>query len=138
MSIAEVKWIDLPSVDDERGTLTAIEAGAQVPFEIRRVFYLHGVRAERGGHALRSTRHLLVPVAGRFCIELTDGNSTAKYSMNDPRRGLYVPPLTWIRLAEFSSDAVCLVLAETHFADVEYVRDWDAFLTLSGNTRVRS
>lgn len=131
MSIAEVKWVDLPNVEDDRGTLTSLESGPQVPFDIRRVFFLHRVRGKRGGHALGSTRLLLVPVAGQFCVELADGRTSANYAMNDPHRALYVPPLTWIRLAEFSTDAVCLVLADTAFAEVEYIRDWDAFLALS-------
>jgi len=138
MSIAEVKWIELTNVEDERGTLTSMETGAPphgVPFEIRRVFYLHAVRGERGGHAHRSTRQLLVPAAGRFCVELADGRTSAKYAMNDPRRGLFVPALTWIRLSNFSEDAVCLVLADTPFADVEYIRDWETFTALSRNER---
>ena len=115
--------------------LTSIEAGCQVPFEIRRVFYLHSVRGVRGGHAHRSTRQLLVSVAGRFCVELADGTTSTRYAMNGPYRGLFVPPVTWIRLARFSSDAVCLVLADTHFADVDYIRDWDAFVALSRGER---
>jgi WxcM-like, C-terminal len=135
MSLADVKWIDLPTVADERGMLTSIEAGRQIPFDIRRVFYLHRVCGERGGHAHRSTRQLLLPVAGRFCVELADGTTSANYAMNDPHRGLFVPPLTWIRLAQFSSDAVCLVLADTHFDDVDYIRDWNAFVALSHGER---
>ena len=132
MSLTEVKWVELPNVDDERGSLTSIEAGPQVPFEIRRVFYLHNVRGERGGHAHRSTRQLLVPVAGRFCVELADGRTSAKYALNDPHRALLVPPLTWIRLSSFSPDAVCLVLADTRYGEVEYIRDWDEFVLLTG------
>jgi len=138
MSIAEVKWVELPSADDERGSLTSIEAGPQVPFEIRRVFYWHNVREEQGGHARQSTRQLLVPVAGRFCVELADGRTSAKYAMNDPHRGLYVPPLTWIRLSNFSPDAVCLVLSDALNGVVEYVDDWDAFLALSRGERAAS
>jgi hypothetical protein len=138
MSIAEVKWVELPNVTDERGSLTFIEAGPQVPFDIRRVFYLHNVRGERGGHAHRSTRQLLVPVAGRFCVELADGRTSAKYALNDPHRGLYVPALTWIRLSNFSPDAVCLVLADSLYGEVEYIRDWEAFVAMSRGDRAAS
>jgi len=138
MSIAEVKWVELPNVTDERGSLTFIEAGPQVPFDIRRVFYLHNVRGERGGHAHRSTRQLLIPVAGRFCVELADGRTSAKYALNDPHRGLYVPALTWIRLSNFSPDAVCLVLADSLYGEVEYIRDWEAFVAMSRGDRAAS
>ena len=138
MSIAEVKWVELPNVDDDRGSLTSIEAGRQVPFEIRRVFYVYNVRGERGGHAHRSTRQLLIPVAGRFCVELADGRTSAKYAMNDPHRGLYVPALTWIRLSSFTPDAVCLVLADSLYGEVEYIRDWEAFVAMSRGDRAAS
>lgn len=138
MSLADVKWIDLPHVRDERGVLTAIEAGRDVPFEIRRVFFLHSVSGARGGHAHRATRQLLVPVAGAFRVEVADGHGSATYDMTDPHRGLYVPALTWIRLDHFSRDAVCLVLSDTHFGDAEYIRDWQAFVDESRAPRVAS
>ncbi|HTJ24117.1 MAG TPA: FdtA/QdtA family cupin domain-containing protein [Gemmatimonadaceae bacterium] len=138
MSLADVKWIDLPHVRDERGELTAIESGLDVPFEIRRVFFLHSVSGVRGGHAHRAARQVVVPVAGRFRVEVADGHGSATFEMADPHRGLYVPALTWIRLDHFSGDAVCLVLSDTHFGDAEYIRDWDAFMDASGTPRVAS
>lgn len=128
MSLANVAWIELSHVRDERGVLAAIEACLDVPFEIRRVFFLHSVRGDRGGHAHRATRQLLVPVSGSFRVEVADGHASAVYEMTDPHRGLYVPALTWIHLADFSPDAVCLVLADTHFGDAEYIRDWGSFV----------
>lgn len=128
MSLDDVKWIDLPHVRDDRGVLTAIEAVRDVPFEIRRVFFLHSVRGARGGHAHRATRQLLVPVAGTFRIEIADGLGSRTFLMTDPQRGLYLPALTWIRLDDFSADAVCLVLSDTHFEDADYIRDWESFV----------
>jgi dTDP-4-dehydrorhamnose 3,5-epimerase-like enzyme len=138
MSLADARWIELPHVRDERGVLAAIESGLDVPFEIRRVFFLHSVRGVRGGHAHRTARQLVVPVAGTFRVEVADGRGSATYEMADPHRGLYVPALIWIRLDRFSPDAVCLVLSDTHFGDAEYIRDWDTFVNESRSPRVAS
>ena len=138
MSLSDVRWIELPHAHDERGVLAAIESGLDVPFEIRRVFFLHSVRGVRGGHAHRTTRQLVVPVAGTFRVEVADGHGSATYEMMDPHRGLYVPALTWIRLDRFSPNAVCLVLSDTHYGDAEYIRDWDAFIDESRSPRVAS
>ena len=98
MGLRDVRWIDLPSAVDERGTLTSIESGLDIPFEIRRVFFLRDVRGERGGHAHRATSQLLIPVSGMFTVHVSDGFDVAEYGMNDPRRGLYLPLMTWVRL----------------------------------------
>jgi len=108
-----------------------MEGGVDVPFEIRRVFFLHGVRAARGGHAHRSSRQLLVPVAGSFRGELSNARGSECYSLVDPHRGLYVPPMTWVHLDGFSDGAICLVLTDTPFDAADYMRDWDEFLEAS-------
>ena len=131
MTLCDVRWINLPHVPDERGVLTSIEAGLDVPFEIRRVFFMRDLRGERGGHAHRDTRQLLVPIAGTFTVEVSDGLESASHDMNDPHRGLYLPPMTWVRLSDFGPDSICLVLADTHYAGATYLRDWDAFVALS-------
>jgi dTDP-4-dehydrorhamnose 3,5-epimerase-like enzyme len=128
MDITEVRWIELPNVEDDRGVLTAIQAGRDVPFEFRRVFFLHGVKASRGGHAHRTSRQFLVPVAGRFRVSVADAGRSATYELCDPHRGLFVPPMIWVDLDQFSADAVCLVLTDTPFDEAEYLRDWNAFL----------
>src|SRR5262245_30599076 len=135
MSIAEIRWIELPNVQDHRGVLTAMEAGLDIPFEFRRVFFLHGVTTSRGGHAHRTSQQFLVPVAGRFRVTAADGDRSTIYKLTDPHRGLYVPPLTWLDLDDFSSDAVCLVLTDTRFDQAEYVRDWDTFVDLAQSAR---
>jgi hypothetical protein len=128
-------WIDLPYVPDARGVLTSIESGLDVPFEIRRVFFMRDVRGERGGHAHRVTHQLLVPVAGSFRVEVSDGTESASHTMNDPHRGLLLPPMTWVRLTDFTADAICLVLADTLYADVSYIRDWDEFIAMTASSR---
>ena len=135
MALRDVSWIPLTHVPDERGVLTAIESGLDVPFEIRRVFFMRDVRGERGGHAHRTTRQLIVAIAGTFTVEVSDGLTAATFHLSEPHRGLYLPPMTWVRLTDFETGAICLVLADTHFADATYLRDWDEFVAMSLNER---
>jgi hypothetical protein len=123
MDSSHVRWIELPYVQDERGVLTAIEAAQDIPFAIRRVFFIHGTGAQRGGHAHLATTQLLVPVAGTFCVQVSDGTGWSTHHMDDPHRGLLLPPLTWVVMKDFSAESVCLVLADTHFADDVFIRD---------------
>lgn len=136
MSLAAARLIDLPSAKDARGTLTSIEGGRDVPFEIRRVFYMHGTPegVERGGHAHRDTRQVIVPLAGRFKVELSDGREARTYELADPNSGLFMPAMIFARLYDFSPNAFCLVLADTHYDRSRSIRTWDEFLTA---TRVR-
>src|SRR4051812_35159218 len=112
MNFTEVQWIELPSIEDDRGVLTAMEAGRDVPLEFRRIFFLHGVTGSRGGHAHRTSRQLLVPVSGRFRVTASDGDRSNTFELIDPHRGLYVPPMTWVDLDQFTPDAVCLVVTD--------------------------
>jgi dTDP-4-dehydrorhamnose 3,5-epimerase-like enzyme len=131
MSIDEVCWIELPNVEDHRGVLTAIEGGRDIPFELRRVFFLHGVTTARGGHAHRKSRQFLVPVSGRFRVTVSDADQSITYDLTDPHRGLFIPPLVWVALDGFSPGAVCLVLTDTLFDETEYLRDWNAFVDVA-------
>src|SRR5262249_24743589 len=99
-----VRAIALPTYVDDRGVLTAAEAGRHIPFEIRRIFYVYGIKPpfERGGHAHPRTEQLLVAVAGRLKVDLSDGVASATFSLDDPGRGLYIPELVWARLYDFS------------------------------------
>ncbi len=131
MSLADVRLLELPTVDDDRGALTAMESCRDVPFEIRRVFFLHGVRGPRGGHAHRSSHQFLVPVAGSFRVEVSDARHSESYQLGEPRRGLYIPPRIWVHLDSFSASAVCLVLTDTPFDKDDYIREWDEFVGVS-------
>jgi len=130
LSLAEVRGLDLPHSADERGFLTAIEGGVDIPFEIRRVFYMHATPpgVERGGHAHRDTRQVVIPLAGGFDIELFDGQATKSFRLDQPNRGLYMPPMTWIRLWGFTEHAVCVVLADTHYDRSKSIRTLEAFM----------
>lgn len=108
-------WINLKTVADSRGCLTSIEEVQDIPFEIKRIFYMHNVMNDRGGHAHIDTDQVIIPVSGTFKVKLFDGKDFQVYEMNDCTKGLYVPRLTFTYLYEFSFNAVCLVLASTHY-----------------------
>ena len=116
-SLSEVRWIDLPTVHDNRGSLTFIESEKNIPFEIRRIFYIHHVIGDRGGHAHTDTEQIIVALSGSFTLELSDGSGYVSYRMSDPEKGLYIPKMIFANLLNFSTDSVCLVLASTHFID---------------------
>ena len=127
-SVSEVNWIDLPSVHDNRGILTSVESGMDIPFEIMRIFYMHHVISERGGHAHVDTDQVVIAVSGSFTIELFDGRDKVNYFMDDPTRGLYIPRMIFIRLYDFSAHGVCQVLANTHYDIKKSIRNIDDYL----------
>jgi hypothetical protein len=130
MAIADCRMIDLPKVNDQRGNLTFIEGGRHVPFEVRRVFYLYDVPggSSRAGHALKTCHQFLIAVSGAFDAILDDGAEQRRVHLNRSYHGLYVTPLTWRELDNFSSNSVCLVLASEPYAEADYYRDYASFL----------
>jgi hypothetical protein len=123
-----VHWVALNPNVDARGSLTAIEGGQNIPFEIQRVYYLRDVNGDRGGHAHRETQQLVVPVAGSFEMSLCDGEQSRTFLLDDPAKGLYVVPMLFIRLANFSPGAVALVLASTHYDKSRSIWSWEDYL----------
>ena len=123
-----VRWIDLPAVADSRGTLTAVEATKDIPFEIRRVFYMHHISADRGGHAHRDTDQVVIGISGRHVIEVRDAERSLRFVLDDPNRGLYLPRMTFTSLVEFSAGAVALVLASTHYDRSRSLRTFADYL----------
>ena len=121
--------IDLPRIRDERGSLSFVEGGSGVPFEIRRVFYIYDVPrgASRAGHALRTCEQLIVAVSGAFDVTCDDGKTRSVQRLEAACRGFYVPPLTWLELANFTPGAVCLVLASEPYSEAAYIRAYDQF-----------
>jgi hypothetical protein len=134
MALNQLQWIDLPRFADARGVLTSLEV---VPFDVRNAFFLHSVRSERGGHAHRKTHQLIVPVSGSFTVSASDGLDSIDYQLLNSARALHVPPMHWLRLYDFTPSAVCLVLSDRAHDEADYIRDWDAFVALSGSERAR-
>jgi hypothetical protein len=130
MSLDACRIIELPKIGDPRGNLTFLEGGVHVPFEIRRVFYLYDVPGgeTRAGHALRTCEQVILAISGSFNVTLKDGTAERRYQLNRSNRGLYLPAKIWRELDDFSSGAVCLVLASERYEETGYYRDFDSYL----------
>ena len=130
MGISQCRIIDLPKIADPRGNLTFIEGGRHVPFEIRRVYYLYDTPggAERGGHAHKNLYQLIVAMSGSFDVILNDGREKKRFHLNRSYYGLYVCPMIWRELDNFSSGSVCMVLASNFYDESDYYRDFQEFL----------
>ncbi len=129
--IENCKIIDLPKINDPRGNLTFVEAGHHIPFDIKRVYYLYDVPggSERGGHAHKDLYQLIIAISGSLDIHLDDGHSKKTIHMNRSYYGLYVCPMIWREMDNFSSGAVCMVLASNYYDEADYYRNYDEFIT---------
>jgi dTDP-4-dehydrorhamnose 3,5-epimerase-like enzyme len=127
--IENCRIVDLPRIQDPRGNLTFVEANRHVPFEIRRVYYLYDVPggAERGGHAHRELNQLIIAMSGSFDVRLDDSRTRRTFHMNRSYYGLYVCPMIWREIDNFSSGAVCMVLASNYYDEADYYRDYAQF-----------
>lgn len=133
MSIADCRIIELPKISDPRGNLSFIEGGQHIPFDIKRVYYLYDVPggSDRGSHAHKNLHQFIVAMSGSFDVVLDDGVEKKRFHLNRSYYGLYVCPMMWRDLDNFSSGAVCMVLASTHFDAGDYIRDYDEFRRLA-------
>lgn len=119
-----------PELGDERGNLVVVEGAIDIPFEIKRAFFIYGSDATvvRGCHANRISEFVLINVSGTSKVMITDGTSKEIVSLTRPRDGVYIPKMMWKEMYEFSKDAVLMVLASTHYDGSEYIRDYNAYL----------
>jgi dTDP-4-dehydrorhamnose 3,5-epimerase-like enzyme len=125
----DIALIDIPKIEDYRGNIAVVEKST-IPFEIKRVYYLYDIpsTARRGGHAHKEQIELLVALSGSFDVILKDGSDAKTVTLNKPDKGLVIPRNTWRELENFSSGAVCLVLASDVFEEEDYIRDFNAYL----------
>lgn len=132
--LSTCRIIDLPKIDDPRGSLTFIEGKNHVPFDIARVYYLYDVPggSERGGHAHKGLSQLIVAMSGSFDVMLDDGYEKRRFHLNRSYYGLYVCPMIWRELDNFSSGSVCMVLASNRYDEADYYRDYNDFLRAKG------
>ncbi|WP_353931812.1 FdtA/QdtA family cupin domain-containing protein [Okeanomitos corallinicola TIOX110] len=128
--ISNCKIIELPKIKDPRGNLTFIEGGKHIPFDIQRVYYLYDVPggAERGGHAHKELHQLIIAMSGSFDILLDDGHDKKRFYLNRSYYGLYICPMIWRSIDNFSSGSVCMVLASNFYDEADYYRDYEDFL----------
>ena len=122
---------------DERGKLVVIESAQAIPFEIKRVFYIYDSDSTvvRGQHANRKSEFVLINVAGKSKVRITDGNEEVIVELNKPMMGVYIPTMIWKDMYDFSEDSVLLVLASTHFDETEYIRDYDEYIKIMENDK---
>lgn len=130
MTLKDCRLIDLPKIHDPRGNLSFIEGNRHVPFDIQRVYYLYDVPggATRAGHGHRNLQQLIIAMSGSFDVVIDDGDNKYRYHLNRSYLGLYVAPMMWREIDNFSSGAVCMVLASTYFDEGDYFRKYDDFL----------
>lgn len=129
MALADCQLIQLPIVHDRRGNLSFIEGNRHIPFSIERVYYLYDVPggAERGGHAHRGLQQLIIAMSGSFDVILDDGSEKRRFHLNRSYQGLYLCPMIWRELDNFSSGSVCMVLASNRYDESDYYRDYADF-----------
>lgn len=130
MPLIDCRIIHLPKILDPRGNLTFVEGNNHIPFEIKRIFYLYDVPggANRAGHALKNCHQFIIAMSGSFDVILDDGAEKKRYHLNRSYYGLYIPPLIWREIDNFSSGSVCLALASERYNEKDYLRDYEAFL----------
>lgn len=125
-----VNIIDLPLLGDDRGQLVAIEENKQIPFEIKRVYYIYGTEkgVARGFHAHKELNQVAICVSGSCKILLDDGKSKGAILLDDASKGVGIPPMIWHEMHDFSEDCVLLVLASAHYDELDYIRDYESFI----------
>lgn len=130
MNIENCSLIDLPKISNPQGNLTFVEQGNHIPFDIQRVYYLYDVPggSKRGGHAHKGLHQLIIAMSGSFDIVIDDGHRKKRYHLNRSYFGLYICPMIWRELDNFSSGSVCMVLASNLYDESDYYRDYNEYL----------
>lgn len=130
MPLKDCRIIELPKIQDHRGNLTFIESGRHIPFDIKRTYYLYDVPggAARAAHGHKALHQLMICMSGSFDVLLDDGFEKKLFHLNRSYYGLYIPPMMWRDLDNFSSGAVCMVLASEYYDESDYFRDYEEFL----------
>ena len=127
----KVQMLEFSQRGDERGHLVVVEGGQDIPFEIKRAFYIYGSDSKviRGRHANKKTEFVLINVAGSSKVKVLDGEGNeAIFCLNRPHTGIYLPNMVWKDMYDFSEDSVLLVLASTHYDGSEYIRNYDDYI----------
>ena len=128
-SVYDCVVLPLNKIHNRAGNITIIEGNKSIPFEIRRIYYLYDIPGgqDRGGHAHKELRQLIIAASGSFNVQLDDGFNKKIVTLNRPDYGLLIVPSIWRDLMEFSSGAICLVLASEIYDDLDYIRDYSCF-----------
>ncbi len=133
MNLENVRMLEFPQKGDERGRLVIVEGGMDIPFEVKRIFYIYGSdkTVVRGQHANRKTQFVLINVAGQSKVKVKDGKGNEiVFTLNRPHTGIYLPQMVWKDMYDFSEDSILLCLASEHYDPEEYIRDYDRFMLM--------
>jgi hypothetical protein len=133
-----IRLVNLPKIPDDRGNLSFIEEESQIPFKIKRTYWIYDVPGGeiRGSHAFKESKEFIVAISGSFDLILHDGNEESKYFLNRSYYGIYVPELTWRRLENFSTNSLALILSSTNFSENDYIRTFQDFLKFKEGRRL--
>jgi hypothetical protein len=136
-TIDDCRLVELPTIVADQGSITPVEGGTTIPFEIERVYYVYDVigGASRGAHAHRELQQLLVAAMGGFTVTLDDGVNRRDVHLNRAYQGLYIPRLIWRELVDFSSGGICVALASLPYDPDDYIRDYDEYLSVKQAVR---
>lgn len=132
ISVYDCSLITLPKIKNRAGNITPIQNSVEVPFDVKRVFYLYDVPGgeSRGAHAHKQCHQFLVAASGSFEVLLNDGKIQRTVQLNRPDCGIHIPPMIWASEINFSSGAICLVLASECYSETDYIRDFEQFTAL--------
>ncbi len=128
-----IKFIDLQALGDDRGSLVALEENKDIPFEIKRVYYIFGTKSGvvRGLHAHKALKQIAICVTGQCKFIIDNGSEKQEVIMDSPTKGLVIEKMQWREMHDFSDDCVLLVLASEHYDETDYIRDYEEFLALT-------
>lgn len=131
--LSKVHELDLPKILDERGNLSFIEYPSHVPFEMKRVYWIYDVPGgeKRGGHAYKNLNEVIIAISGSFDVDVDTGMEIKKFSLNRSYKAVYIPKMVWRSLSNFSTNALCLILASDEYSSDDYIRDYDEFKILN-------
>ena len=133
-TIYDCTIIQLPKIENRTGNISPIQGSVNIPFEIKRVFYLYDIPGgeDRGAHAHKKCHQFLIAGSGSFNVLVDDGNNKTSYSLNRPYYGLYIPPGVWASEIGFSSGAICLVMTSHKYDKNDYIRNYQKYLEFYG------
>jgi len=134
-----VKIIELPKILDPRGNLSFFENSSQIPFDIKRTYWIYDVPGgeTRGGHAFRKSTEFIIALSGSFDVVLSDGENEVKHSLNRSYYGLYVPNLIWRRIENFSTNSLSLIVSSISYDKQDYIRDFDSFKQIRNEEKTK-
>ncbi|MEI6949508.1 FdtA/QdtA family cupin domain-containing protein [Paraflavisolibacter sp. H34] len=129
---AGIQMLDLPKILDDRGNLSFFQSNGQIPFEIKRTYWIYDVPGgeQRGGHAYHHIQEVIIALSGSFDVVLHDGKEEKKFTLNRSYHGLYVPRMIWRHMENFSTNSLALIVADTYYDASQYIRDFDTYKSM--------